>query len=127
MSNKSAITVTRACFCRIRATSTRVTARGDIDPPQPIPTVPMPGRKLMMIMNNGRFNAFSPTNIQLFIGGRELRWTALGIVDPQSQGFSLQLYDSIELPVDASVSVFALIDPNERPNADADVRILELG
>ena len=113
------IRVDSSFSCRIRTASTRVTARGGVDPPQPVPATPMPGRKVLRIMNYGVF-ASPGQNIQLVIGDQGVRWEAGGPIE----GFGLELYESVEIPVDDGVAVFALLDPGTL--ADADLRTFEL-
>jgi hypothetical protein len=85
----------------------------------------MPGRKLLIIMNFGEFGADPPADLRLVIGDSGIDWPLVGAVP--NTGFGMDLFESVEIPIDDSVSVFALLDPTETPDADADLRTIELG
>ncbi len=108
--------------CRIRTTSTRVTARGN-DPPQRIPEVSMRGRRRVLVINFGAFGEEPGTNVRVVIGGAEVAWPTSTL---PINGFGMDIYESVELDIDEQVLLFALLDPTGSPHLDADLRIMEL-
>ena len=105
--------------CRIRTTSTLIS--GDpADPPQPVPTRAMPGRRLLRIMNNGLIVDDVRVNIQVVIGNGDVKLSLLA-----TQGFGLDLDEFIELPFDDSIIVYA-ISEGAGPGSPADLRTIEL-
>lgn len=82
----------------------------------------MPGRKLLMIINNKLPTGDDMGNTRVAIGERDVFHTGTTL-----QGFGLEKYESIRLPVDDSIIVYAVQDNDTQGNeGDADLRTIEL-
>jgi len=109
--------------CAIRTTSTIVTAKGT-EPPQPVPTRPMHGRRCLRIMNNGRGDLSLRTDIQVMIGSSDASADPIG--PGTIIGFGLNIDEFIELPFDDSILVHAVAVIPLPPEATVDLRTIEL-
>jgi len=103
--------------CAMRVTSTLITA-GPGGPPQAVPARPMPGRRWLRIMNNGRIVAGQRADVQVMIGNQDIAF-----VNP-IEGFGLEIDEFIDLPFDDSIAVYAIV--NVTDNETADLRTIEL-
>lgn len=103
--------------CAMRATSTLITA-GPGGPPQPVPAQPMPGRRWLRIMNNGRIVDGQRVDVQVMIGNLDVTF-----VNP-IEGFGLEIDEFIDLPFDDSTIVYAIV--NVTSDQTADLRTIEL-
>ena len=104
--------------CALRATSTLITA-GPGGPPQPVPARPMPGRRWLRIMNNGRIVDGQRADVQVMIGNQDITF-----VNP-IQGFGIEIDEYIDLPFDDTIVVYAVV--NVAGDETADLRTIELG
>ncbi len=103
--------------CAMRATSTLITA-GPGGPPQPVPARPMPGRRWLRIMNNGRIVDGQRVDVQVMIGNQDVTFV------PPIEGFGIEIDEFIDLPFDDSIIVYAVVNLAETPTAD--LRTIEL-
>lgn len=103
--------------CAMRATSTLITA-GPGGPPQPVPARPMPGRRWLRIMNNGRIVDGQRVDVQVMIGNQDVSFV------PPIEGFGIEIDEFIDLPFDDSIIVYAVVNLAETPTAD--LRTIEL-
>jgi hypothetical protein len=109
--------------CRMRTTQLTITATGT-DPPQPVPATPMPGRKLLIILNNDNGEAPVTGNTRVVIGDERIFYNSS--VNPPAEGYGLLKFESIALPVDDKTIVYAIQDVNDPNPGSADLRTIEV-
>jgi len=88
----------------------------------------MPGRKLLIIINNDNGSGGGdPGNTRVVVGGPDIVYDVVGGHPNTINGYLLEIYESISLPVDDNVIVYAIQDSDTTDNeGDADLRTIEL-
>lgn len=128
---KELLEVDTSLSCKIRTSSVELTAKtGSALERQQLPATPMPGRRLVRVLNFGVFGEFpdpDPTLLpilHIMVGGQDVRWASVS----DFSGISLRVYESLEFLVDESVPIFAVLSPTIDPTEETvDVRVLEIG
>ena len=99
-----------------------VTARSMSDPPQLLVETPLRGRRFVRILHHGEQD-LPDVNIQLVIGDEGIRWREAA---SDVFGYEMNHYEFVELAVDDSVDLYAVLRDDVQAGLAADLRILEM-
>jgi len=125
---KERLQIDTSLGCKLRTTSVQLRAKtGGTPDRQQLPATPMLGRRLVRVLNFGRFGdppGASPPLLHIMVGDQRVRWSSAS----DASGLPLRVYEYVEFPIDESVPLYAVLDPTLDPAQDSvDVRVLELG
>lgn len=123
------MTLNIANHCLVRTTQVQVPTQGTGAPVQ-LPSNPLPGRKLLVIMNNDtRDTALDdPGNTRVLVGDSDVMADGMSGSTKGYRGYGLEKFESIALPVDDTTTIYAIRDNNPVRNRGelCDVRIMEI-